>query len=102
MMPIGPAPVTSTSSPSNGKVSAVCTALPNGSKIAATSRSIGCRCTQALLAGSDHVLGERAVEVYADAAGVDAQVPTAGPAVAAPAADQVALAADHVADVRRR
>ena len=39
MIPIGPAPVISTSSPSTGKASAVCTALPNGSKIDATSRS---------------------------------------------------------------
>ena len=37
MMPIGPAPVTSTSSPTRSKLSAVCTALPKGSKIAATS-----------------------------------------------------------------
>ena len=37
MMPMGPAPVTSTSSPTRSKLSAVCTALPNGSKIAATS-----------------------------------------------------------------
>ena len=52
MMPIGPAPVISTSSPTTGNDSAVCTALPNGSKIAATSRSTGSLCTQALLAGS--------------------------------------------------
>ena len=51
MMPIGPAPVTSTSSPSIGKARAVCTALPNGSKIAATPQSTGCRCTQALVDG---------------------------------------------------
>ncbi len=37
MQPIGPAPVTSTSSPSTGKVRAVWTAFPSGSKIAATS-----------------------------------------------------------------
>src|SRR6056297_2438689 len=37
MIPIGPAPVTSTSSPTRSKLSAVCTALPNGSKIAAIS-----------------------------------------------------------------
>ncbi len=37
MMPMGPAPVTSTSSPSTGKESAVWTALPKGSKMAATS-----------------------------------------------------------------
>ena len=35
--PIGPAPVMSTSSPTRGKLRAVCTALPNGSKIAARS-----------------------------------------------------------------
>ena len=40
MQPIGPAPVTSTSSPSTGNVSAVWTAFPNGSKIAATSSSM--------------------------------------------------------------
>ncbi len=49
--PIGPAPVISTSSPTSGKDSAVCTALPKGSKIAATSRSTGTRCTQTLDAG---------------------------------------------------
>ena len=38
--PIGPAPVINTSSPSTPKESAVCTALPNGSKMAATSGSI--------------------------------------------------------------
>ena len=35
--PIGPAPVISTSSPRQSKLSAVCTALPSGSKIAAIS-----------------------------------------------------------------
>src|SRR4051794_27659498 len=49
--PIGPAPVISTSSPTSGNDRAVCTALPNGSKIAATSRSTGSLCTHALLAG---------------------------------------------------
>ena len=52
MIPIGPAPVTSTSSPTTGNDSAVCTALPNGSKIAATSRSTGSRCTQTFIEGS--------------------------------------------------
>src|SRR5450759_1128781 len=40
MRPIGPAPETSTSSPRTGNASAVWTAFPNGSKIAATSSSI--------------------------------------------------------------
>src|SRR5664280_549415 len=38
--PMGPAPEMSTSSPSTGNASAVWTAFPNGSKIAATSSSI--------------------------------------------------------------
>ncbi len=50
--PIGPAPVISTSSPSTGKDSAVWTALPNGSKIAATSRSTSWVCTHAFCSGS--------------------------------------------------
>ena len=40
MSPIGPAPLIRTSSPRTGNASAVWTALPNGSKIAATSGSI--------------------------------------------------------------
>src|SRR5256885_9158182 len=40
MIPIGPAPVIRTSSPSTGKESAVWTAFPKGSKIAAISRLI--------------------------------------------------------------
>ena len=52
MMPIGPAPVTSTSSPSTGNASAVCTALPNGSKMHAISGSIACLCTHTFVIGS--------------------------------------------------
>ena len=52
MHPIGPAPVTSTSSPSTGNESAVCTAFPNGSKIAATSSSIPGQWCQMFVIGS--------------------------------------------------
>src|SRR5580692_5333574 len=52
-MPIGPAPVISTSSPSTSYDRAVCTALPNGSKIDCTSRGIDGSCTQTLVIGSD-------------------------------------------------
>src|SRR5664279_1764112 len=59
MSPIGPAPVTSTSSPTSGNDSAVCTALPNGSKIAARSgfMSAGCRHTSLAVAAvsADHM-----------------------------------------------
>ena len=51
MRPMGPAPVTSTSSPRTGNASAVWTALPNGSKIAATSSSIPGQWCQMLLIG---------------------------------------------------
>ena len=40
MMPMGPAPVISTSSPTRSKLSAVCTALPKGSRIAPMSSDI--------------------------------------------------------------
>src|SRR5919112_1278467 len=43
MMPIGPAPVISTSSPTTSKASAVCTALPSGSRIAAISSAVAGR-----------------------------------------------------------
>ena len=48
---MGPAPVINTSSPATGKVSAVCTAFPNGSKIAPSSASTASECTHTLLAG---------------------------------------------------
>ena len=52
MQPIGPAPVIRTSSPSTSVDSAVCTALPNGSKIAATSGSTSSACFQTFVTGS--------------------------------------------------
>ena len=78
----------------------MCTALPNGSKIAATSRidalavvppDVGHR--------QREILGEGARAVDADALRVRAQVAAAGQAVAAAAADDVAFAADDVAGV---
>ena len=45
------------------------------------------------------VFGERAGAIDADALGVLAEVPAAGQAVSTPAADNVALAADDLADV---
>ncbi len=53
MIPIGPAPVTSTSSPSTGNASAVWTALPKGSKIAATSSSMPLGWTQTFVIGRE-------------------------------------------------
>ena len=52
MQPIGPAPVISTSSPSTGNWSAVWTAFPNGSKIAATSASMPSAWCQMFVIGS--------------------------------------------------
>ena len=99
MQPIGPAPVISTSSPSTGNWSAVWTAFPNGSKIAATSASMPSAVVPDVRHRQRDQLGERARPVDADAARVRAQVAAAGHAVAAAAADDVALAADDVAGV---
>ena len=51
MHPIGPAPVIRMSSPRTSVESAVCTALPNGSKMAATSGSTSSACFQTLVIG---------------------------------------------------
>ena len=99
MQPIGPAPVTSTSSPSTGNVSAVWTALPNGSKIAATSSSTPGPVVPDVGHRQRDVLGERARPLHAEPDRVRAEVPPAGHAVAAAAADDVPLAADDVARV---
>ena len=53
MQPIGPAPVTTTSSASTGKASAVWTAFPNGSKIAATFSGTPGQWCQMFVIGSD-------------------------------------------------
>ena len=98
MRPMGPQPVTSTSSPTTENASAVCTALPNGSKIAPTSGSTGDVVHPHVLAGEHDVLGERAVAVHADALRADAHLATPGAAVAAHAADDVTLARHPVAD----
>jgi hypothetical protein len=50
-MPIGPAPVMSTSSPTRSNESAVCAALPSGSMNAATSSGIESGSLNALIAG---------------------------------------------------
>ena len=72
MMPIGPAPVTSTSSPSTGNANAVCTALPRGSKIAATSRSMPVAVPPDVAGGDGDVVGEGAGVGHADAGGARA------------------------------
>ena len=51
IIPIGPAPVINTSSPTKSKLRAVCTALPNGSKIDASSSLILSGILNALNAG---------------------------------------------------
>ena len=96
--PIGPAPVISTSSPSTGKDSAVWTALPNGSKIAAMSSSMPAACCQTFVIGSATYCANAPGWLTPTPRGVRAQVPAAGHAVAAAAAHQVALAADELAD----
>ena len=98
MMPIGPAPVMSTSSPTMSKESAACVALPKGSKIAAISEGIASRDVPRVGRRQRQVLGEAAVAVHADADRVRAQVAPPGPAAAADAAHDVAFARDPLAD----
>ena len=99
MMPIGPAPVISTSSPTRLNESAVCVALPNGSRIDATSSVIDVRQLEGVEGRDDEVFGEAALAVHADADRVAAQVAAAGAAVAAITAGDVAFAGDAVADL---
>ena len=94
-----PRPVISTSSPSTGNCSAECTALPNGSKIAATSRSIDGSWCQTLVIGSAMYSAKAPGPVHADAGGLRAQVTPARHAVAAPPAHDVPLARDQIARV---
>ena len=97
---MGPAPVTSTSSPRTGKASAVWTALPSGSKMAATSMGDAGGVTPDVGHGQDDVFGEGAGAVDADALGVGAEMAAAGEAVAAASADDVAFAADELAGLK--
>ena len=97
MMPMGPAPVISTSSPSTGNESAVCTALPKGSKMAATSWSTLRMVAPDVGHRQRDEFGESAGTIHADALVLRAEMPAAGKAVAAAAADHVAFAADDVA-----
>ena len=73
MMPMGPAPVMSTSSPSTGNESAVCTALPKGSKMAATSWLIFGIVPPDIGHGQRDQLGKGAGAIDADARVCDAQ-----------------------------
>ena len=99
MMPIGPAPVISTSSPTRSNESAVCAALPNGIEDRGdlVGDVVGDR--EGVLRGDHEVVGEGAGAVHAHALRVAAQVAAAGAAVAAMAADDVALAGDALADL---
>ena len=95
----GRRPVTSTSSPSTGNVSAVWTALPNGSKIAADVLGDPGPVVPDVRHRQRDVLGECAGPLHAEPDRVRAQVPPPRHAVAAATADDVPLAADDVARV---
>ena len=97
--PIGPAPVIRTSSPTSGKLRAVCTALPNGSKMAPSSGvDVGVGCTQTLASGITTYSAKAPSRCTPDADRADAHLAPAGPAVAAGAADDVSLAGHPVPD----
>ena len=97
MRPIGPAPLMSTSSPRTGNASAVWTALPNGSKIAATSSSMPGQWCQMFVIGRATNSAKAPSRPTPEADGLGAQVPPPGQAMAAATADDVTFAADEVA-----
>ena len=97
MMPIGPAPVISTSSPEHRegerRVHGVAEGIEDRGDVEVDAR----RVLPDVRHRQRDVLGERARAVDADALGVGAEVPAPGHAVAAAAAHEVPLAADDVA-----
>ena len=97
MQPIGPAPVTSTSSPSTGNVSAVWTAFPKGSKIAATSSSMPGQWCQMFVIGSATSSANAPGRCTPRPIEWAQQMPSSGHAVATAPTDDVSLAADDVA-----
>ena len=92
--PIGPAPVISTSSPTRSNDSAVCTALPSGSRIAAMASGTESGIGYALRAGITTYSAKPPSRWIPDADRRPAQVAVAGAAVAAVPAHDVALAGD--------
>ena len=96
MIPIGPAPVISTSSPEHGErergVDGVAEGIEDRGHVQVDAR----RVLPDVRHGQRDELGERSRAVDADALGVRAEVPPAGHAVAAATAHEVALAADDV------
>ena len=102
MMPIGPAPVISTSSPTRSKASAVWTALPSGSRMAPSSSSTSSGSGTMLKAGMRTIFGEGAGNVDADAARLAGRVKAPAARGAAVHADDMALAGDALADLRGR
>ena len=97
MMPIGPAPVISTSSPIRSNDSAVCVALPNGSKIDARSSAIELGNLNAFTAGKLEVLAEAARPIDADADRRATKMPPTRAAVATMTARDVTFARHAIA-----
>ena len=98
MMPIGPAPVISTSSPTRLNDSAVCVALPNGSKIAARSSEMSSGILNALNAGITRYSANAPSRLTPTPTVLRHRCRRPGAAVAAEAAGDVPLAGDAVAD----
>jgi len=96
IIPIGPAPVTSTSSPTRGNASAVCTALPSGSKMARYPDRPRVRAARCWSWAAQCIRRRRrcGLRPRLQCARTDGG---AGEAVAATPAHHVALAADHLA-----
>ncbi len=98
MMPIGPAPVMSTSSPTRLKARAVWVALPNGSRMEAISSSMAFGSLKTLDAGSVRYSANAPGRLTPTPKSVAAQVTdTAGAAIAAVSAGDVPFPGDPIA-----
>mmetsp|Transcript_32430 Transcript_32430/g.82304 ORF Transcript_32430/g.82304 Transcript_32430/m.82304 type:complete len:243 (+) Transcript_32430:422-1150(+) len=94
MMPMGPAPVMSTSSPTRSKDRAVCVAFPRASMKLATSSVTLSWSSKTFWARKAEVFCEATGPIHADTGGRPAQVPPAGSAVAAHSTRDVTFASD--------
>ena len=99
MMPMGPAPVMSTSSPTTLKASAVCVALPKRIEDGGDFIVDGGRQLEYIARRNGQIFGECARPVHAHARGIAAQVPPPGAAIAAMSAGDVAFSGHAIAGV---
>ena len=102
MMPMGPAPVISTSSPTPRRRGRCESRCRGGRRWRRPPEATLVRCRHTLRMAEHDVLGEAARALHAQAERVRAEMPAAGEAAAAAAADDVTLAAHDLAGPKVR